>query len=656
MPGFSGQSCKRTKPSGSRLSGGYFSQCSLETMIRKYYLLIFLGLMSLQLKAQAVDVVVYGATPAGIFAAINAARQGHTVALVEEYKYIGGLMTGGLSFTDFRSLEALNGTFDEYRQRALAYYASKYGKQSKQVDECYSGVNAEPRVTLELFRQMLAEQPTIQVLTQHRLVSAKSVKNKQGQASIQSATFRNLTDGSLHTFSGKVFIDATYEGDLAVVAGAEYRIGRESREEFCERFAGHIFSSGGQIMMGSLGTGDKKVQAYNFRIIMTDSATNSRPVEKPATYDRNRYLPIANVFASGKVKKIFTTSPEGILRVQPIANRKADINDIKNAPVRMSSLGKNYDYPDGSPEVRARIFQEHRDHILGMIYFLQNDESIPAAARQEAQVWGLAKDEFTDNDNFPYRLYIREARRIMGDVVFTEHDTYQAPNSIRSVLQPNTIAICDYALNCHGVSAPGPVYADITEGDFNFGPPPFQIPYGVMLPRRFQNLLVPVAISSSHVGFCGIRLEPTWSALGQAAGLAAHLSIQGNKAVTAVDVKTLQALLIKNKAKLIYVSDVGAESPYFEAIQQLGIRGFFHDLYPLETINLVPQKILKLQYRDAALYHAVEPEKKLDQELGEHWIGKLSSLHQAKAQQLLAQKTWTRGQFLSELYRQFLTQ
>lgn len=385
---------------------------------------------------------------------------------------------------------------------------------------------------------------------------------------------------------------------------------------------------------------------------MTDSAANSRKVEKPLNYNREKYLPIASVFKSGKVKKIFTQTPDGILRVQPIANRKADINDIKNAPVRMSSLGENYDYPDGNPETRARIIQEHRAHILGMIYFLQNDESIPLEARQEAQAWGLAKDEFMDNENFPNRLYIREARRIMGKVVFTEKDTYQAPGSIRSVLNPNAVAICNYSLNCHGVSAPGPLYADMTEGDFNFTPQPFQIPYGVMLPQHFENLLVPVAISSSHVGFCGIRLEPTWSALGQAAGLAAHLSLKNGGNVTSVNVPELQSLLLKQKSKLIYISDIEAQSLYFEAAQYFGMKGFFHDLYPLADIQIKPRVIHKLQYSDAMSYHNIEPEKNLDEALAKNWIKKLPTIHQAKATTLYQSQSWKRGEFLKALYQQ----
>ncbi len=615
----------------------------------KKILLIFLFVSVKLFAYPKTDVIIYGATPSGIFAAINAARQGHSVALVEEYKHIGGLMTGGLSFTDFISTAALSGTFNEYRFRALAYYENKYGKNSKQAKDCYFGVNAEPRVTELIFGQMLSELPVIKVYTQHRITKAFVVKNKQGESKIQSATFVNLIDNKPITISGIVFIDATYEGDLAVAAGAEYRIGRESRTEFCERYAGHIFLKGGQFLAGGTGEGDKKVQAYNFRIIMTDSAENRRKVEMPNNYNREKYLPIATVFKSGKVKQIFTQSAEGILRVQPIANRKADINDIKNAPVRMSSLGKNYDYPDGGPEVRTRIIQEHKDHILGMIYFLQNDESVPMEARKEASVWGLAKDEFTDNDNFPNRLYIREARRIMGDVVFTEKDTYQAKGSIRSVLNPNSVAICDYALNCHGVSAPGPVYADMTEGDFNFIPQPFQIPYGVMLPKKMENLLISVAISSSHVGFCGIRLEPTWSALGQAAGLAAHLSIKNSIKVSQVNINDLQLLLLKNKAKIIYVSDVEAEAPYFEAIQYFGAKGFFHDLYPLESVELKARIIHKLQYMGPSDYHEVKPENELDEQLALSWIKKLPNNKQKIAKEKYVSKKWKRGDFLNAL-------
>lgn len=190
----------------------------------------------------------------------------------------------------------------------------------------------------------------------------------------------------------------------------------------------------------------------------------------------------------------------------------------------------------------------------------------------------------------------------------------------------------------------------MTEGDFNHVPHPFQIPYGVMLSEKFDNLLVSVAISSRRVGFCGIRLEPTWAALGQAAGLAASLSLKNGGDVTKVSVPALQALLVKKRAKLIYVSDVEADSPYFEALQYFGTQGFFHDLYPLEQVNLTSLPILKLQYRAAAQYHHLEPEKPLDAHLAQQWYRKLPATQQAKAQHLADSKAWTRGEFLQALY------
>ena len=618
----------------------------------KKILLAFL-LISSQIHAESkinYDVVIYGATPSGIFAAINASRLGNKVALIEEYKHIGGLMTGGLSFSDFISTEALSGTFNEYRFRVLAYYENKYGKNSSQVKDSYFGVNAEPHVTMMIFNQMLAEVPGIKVYTQHRISKTIVTKNKQGKSIIQSASFINLIDKKSLIISSKVYIDATYEGDLAISAGAEYKIGRESRTEYCERYAGHIFSKNGQILPGGTGEGDKKIQAYNFRIIMTDSAEIRKMVEMPKNYIRSKYLPISEVFTKGKIHHVFTNANDGVIRIQPIANRKADMNDIKNAPIRMSSLGKNYEYPDGNAEVREKIITEHKDHILGLIYFLQNDESIPFEIRKESLNWGLAKDEFVDNENFPYRLYIREARRIMGDEVFTEQNTYQAPKSIRSVLNNNSVAICDYAINCHGVAAPGPIYPEMTEGDINFIPQPFQIPYGVMLPKKISNLLVSVAVSSSHVGFCSIRLEPTWSALGQAAGVAAHLSIKNKVNVSDVNISDLQTLLLKNKAKIIYISDIDSDSKYFEASQYFGSKGFFHDLYQLDSVVIKPRIIHKLQYMDAMEYHDVSPQKSLDAKLAECWIKKLPNFYQDKALKLFQSQQWNRGDYLNALY------
>ncbi len=599
------------------------------------------------------DLIIYGATPSGIMAAINAGRMGHTVLLVEEYEHIGGLMTGGLSFTDFISFEVLGGEFQNYTNRVLAYYTEKYGPDSQQVEDCHFGIHAEPHVTLRIFQEMLREFHGIEVIAKHRLNKVILGESNAGKVGISGVRLIDLNGNKTVEYEAKVFIDATYEGDLAAMAGANYFLGRESQSTYHERFAGKIFTRGGVIQSGSTGEGDQRIQGYNFRVIMTDDPDNRVMIAEPEGYDRDIFTPILETLKNKKVAQIFTEDARGILRVQLLPNRKADINDIKNAPVRMALLGGNYDYPEGNTETRNRIIEDHRLHNLSLIYFLQQDREVPDELRKEAQKWGLANDEFTDNDHFPYRLYIREARRIEGEYVFTEQDTYMAPNSVRTTLKSDAIAIGDYALNCHGVSPPGELYEDLTEGDFNHVPPPFQIPYGITVVKGFQNLLVSVAVSSSHVGFSALRLEPTWSAIGQATGLAAHLMLENSLAAADVPVDQLQRLIHEVGGKTVYVSDVDNGHPYFKAIQYLGTKGLFHQMFPLGDVNLRPASNLwNMQYREAYPYHQIDPEKQINDELAKSWIRMLNlDTESSETLALRYSKNITRGEFINYLYQ-----
>ncbi len=597
-------------------------------------LLIF-GLISLSSREGAAqedsprdyDVVVVGATPAGIAAALNAARYDHTVLLAEEYAQVGGLMTSGLSFTDFISYEVLGGTFLDYTQRVEAYYAEKYGTGSEQHLASHGGIHAEPHVTLEIFRQMLGEYDQITTRTNLRLTDVAYRTGADSTKLIRSVSLTDTQTGDTLAVRGRVFVDATYEGDLAARAGADYWVGRESREEYGEFLAGKIFYRYGVILPGSNGTADQKIQAYNFRPIMTDDPANRVLVPKPPGYRREDYVGIAQVLQEGKVSQVFVEKGnDGLFRTQLLPNRKADVNDIKNAPVRMALLGENYTYPEGDTETRRAIVERHRNHLLGMLYFVQNDAAVPEKFRIEARQWGLAKDEFVDTDHFPPRLYIREARRIRGHYVFTQNDIRTIDNTLVVRPKEDAIAIGDYALNCHGV-APATLHPVVADGDFNFIPAPFQIPFGAIVPRGFDNLLVPVAVSASHVGFSGLRLEPTWTALGQAAGIAAHVALQTDTSVLDVAVRSVQNLLHQHGAKTTYISDVSADSKYFKAAQWLGLRGFMHDVYVLDSLEMRGAETYKslrgTQYAAAYPFHALQPERLASPELVEAWAARI---------------------------------
>jgi hypothetical protein len=579
----------------------------------------------------AADVVVYGATPAGIAAAVTTAREGHRTVLVEPTDLVGGLLTGGLSYTDFRSQEAVTGFFREYMDLVLAHYRKTYGDTSPQVRDCYFGAHAEPHVSLAMLQRMLSD-AHVEVRLPRRLLTAE-VANRR----ILSIT---LERGEKLT--ARAFIDATYEGDLAAAAKVPYRLGRESTREYGERFAGVLFFDQGKILPGSTGEADRHEQCANFRLIMTDRPEIRLPVTKPESYRRDEYVPLLAHFTSGRIKEIFTESTAGILRVQRLPNGKADINDIKNAPIRLSLAGENDGWAEGTPAIRRRIYDRHKQYTLGLLYFLQNDAGIPEPVRRKASEWGWARDEFVDNANFPPALYVREARRIDGEYTFTEQDTQPAPRSVRAPLHRDSIAIGDYSLNSHGHQPPGPLFPDLVEGDFGFTTTPFQIPYGVIVPRSLDNLLVPVALSASHVGYSALRLEPTWTALGHAAGFAAHLALSTNGTLRDVKVTDLQSLLHRHSQATTYTSDVSPSSASFAAVQWAGLQGWLDDIVDYSSARFeMPKRRHGLQYTEAFPLHFVDPDKPLDTKLRARW--------QKRAGHDYPQAI-TRGDFLAAAY------
>ena len=295
--------------------------------------------------------------------------------------------------------------------------------------------------------------------------------------------------------------------------------------------------------------------------------------------------------------------------------------------VRLSLPDINNAWPDGDPQTRRAIFAEHVRHNVGMLFFLQNDESVPVPFREEALEWGMCRNEFVDNDHLPEQLYIREARRMVGRYVFTEQDTDCAPGDARAVLQRDAIAMGDYGPNCHGTWHEGTRFGGRHTGEFYKRVAPYQIPYGVMVPNGVENLLVPVACSASHVGFCALRLEPIWSSLGRAAGVAAIAAIDGDCPVSDISVTRMQEKLHASGAATIYVSDLPPDAPDFAAVQWWGTYGGLHGLHP--TSNEPGQRGSNIvgQYYEAFPFHAVELERVLDPERYHHWRELAESLH-----------------------------
>lgn len=598
--------------------------------------ILFLATIGLA-AGQRFDVVVYGSTPAGIASAVVAARQGHRVALIDPTGHVGGLLTGGLSYTDFRTQESVTGFFREYMDRVLAYYQRTYGAASPQVKDCFFGAHAEPHVSSRILREMMAEQRTLKLQTGWRLQSVESDER------IRSATFQ-APDGP-HKVEARFWVDGSYEGDLAAVARVPFRTDRESTQEYGEHFAGVLFFDQGKILPGSTGAADPHIQCYNFRVIMTSRPENMAPVPRPATYRREEFTHLIPYFTSGRITEIYTESHAGIFRLQRLPNDKSDMNDIKQAPIRIALPGENDAWPTGDAAVRQRIHQRHLDYAVGLLYFLQNDDALPPAIRAKAKEWGLAEDEFVASQFLPPALYVREARRIRGTYTFTEHDTQPAPQSVRTAVRADAIAIGDYSLNSHGHQPGGPLYPTLVEGDFAFSTTPFQIPYGAIVPQRVENLLVPVAVSASHVGYSALRLEPTWTALGHAAGLAAALALRADGNAHKVDIRKLQNTLHAQHQATIYTSDIAPGSRYFNAVQWAGLHGFLSDIVEYKTAVLTPlQKRHGLQYSHAFPLHAVEPDKPLDARLRALWKKRVPCGNAPDAS--------TRGEYLEAVYRQ----
>jgi len=469
------------------------------------------------------DVVVYAGTPAGITAAIAAAREGRSVALVELNNRVGGMVSGGLTNTDIGQRWTVGGLAEEFLTRAVNHYKEKYGEDSEQYKACKNGRKYEPSVAEMTFEKMLAEQPGIKVWKRHRYHSLA-----MDGAKITSITAEDPVTKKKVTFEGEVFIDASYTGDVMAGALVPYRVGREARSEYGETLAGVNKGPAGVI-----GTGDHRTQAYNYRVSITGTTANRVLFPKPGNYDPEPWREkFGEKIKSGKIQKFLDLyiSAAG-------ANDKRDSNwnDL---------VGGNEGYAEGDWETRAKIEAKHRDYFLSMLYYLQNDPDLPESFRKDAMNWGLPKDEFQDTGHFPFQLYVRESRRMVGKYVLREQDLTENRQKADGICAGN------YGIDCHGVQFIIQNGKRMIERTKHRSVDPYDIPYSSLVPEEKGNLIVPVCISATHVAYCSLRMEPVYMMIGHAAGKAAHLAIAGKTAVQDIDVPKLREMLLKEGAVL----------------------------------------------------------------------------------------------------------
>ncbi len=546
-------------------------------------------LVPLAAAAQDYDVVVYGGTPGGVASAISAARLGRSVALVEYHKHLGGMTTSGLGKSDIETREAIGGLFVEFTRQVKDYYVEKYGPNSENVKLSRDGYYYEPSVAQRVMDTMVARESGIRVLVYHRIEEAIRSGNR-----LRAIRVRNRDNGQILELRGGVFIDGTYEGDLAAYAGARYRLGRECRAEFNELHAGVVYQDyeTRAFVAGTTGEGDHRIPAYTFRLCLTTDRANSRPLTAPPPgYDRSHYTGYFDDWRSGrfappKVMRdgvgYFAPTFNTIVRAISIAelpNNKTDVNMNPRA-LGFPFSEINYKYPEADWDEREQITEKIRNVTLGLLYFLQHDPEIPLEHRKLANQYHLARDEFPDNGNFPWQLYVREARRLAGLYTLTENDTIVGPELGRTRIHEDSIAAGEFPVDSFPVRRREPGHSVSLEGYIfmlDNLTRPYQIPYRVMVPETVDGLLVPVAASTTHVAFSTVRVEPTWMAMGQAAGAAAHLALAARTEPRSVNPAQLQRLLLTRDQVITYFKDIDRKHPAYAALQYFGARGFFRD-------------------------------------------------------------------------------
>lgn len=507
------------------------------------------------------DIVIYGGTPGGICAAVAAAKNGNSVLLIEQTGHIGGLSTSGINTSEAEHILPCS-----FSGLALEFL-KKLGK--------HYGLNVplhrwEPRVAEEVFSQMLEDAGV--VVRFNEFVT---------DTVVESGTIKSLTLNKVTQVTGQVFIDASYEGDLMARSGVDYTFGREAITTYDEPLAGMRFvedpsevaeyegpptadtpipvspyDETGKLLPGftdineiKVGEADGKVMCYNFRLTMS-RAEDRIPISAPPDYDPKRYVILSRYFKVAPETKLtdlldFYPFPSGHYNnvsdpmKQVVPSDKWELNNRQNAIISLGYFGGQFDYPEADYSRRREIWEDHRNYTMGLLYFLANDATVPPSVRKEMALWGLAADEYTDHENWPYYLYVREARRMRGAYIMTQHDILTNRD------KDDRVMLGSHWIDSHHVQRvavskeeyrnEGRIWTEVKT--------PFAIPYRSLTPKdkECKNLLVPVCVSASHVAFCSIRLESTWMSLGHVAGTAARHALKHNLSVQDIDIIKLQA-------------------------------------------------------------------------------------------------------------------
>ena len=530
------------------------------------------------------DLLVVGGTPGGIACAVRAAREGLSVALVNRHAHLGGILSSGLAVWDTLWEGNRSPIYDEIRHGIVDHYRKTFGPDSQPYLDSLPRTKGhligcfEARVAEKVMTDLVAREKNVTVLLNY----VPAAVDRQGRLlnSVRLESTANLPGLEI---SASTFADCTYEGDLAALAGVPYRVGREARSEFDEPHAGILFMepradaptpeaasveavhgrlklrgfTGWQVPLPqSTGAADDAVQACNYRTTLTTNPASRVPITKPAHYDPY-YFRSLEIFAG----------------IERVPNDKFGWN-------RPQLVGRQTPYVEADWKTRQQILDEHWDVTMGLLYFLQHDATVPGRVREAWLEYGLAADEFVDNGHRPYEMYIREARRITGRAVFTQHDAMLAEGLGRAPVHSDSIAMTEWYIDSHSCT-PARVPRGLEEGKMMLHQETFpgQVAYRCLLPQGVDNLLVPVCVSSTHVGWNVIRLEPVFMQTGEAAGLAAALALRGKMTVAEIEADELVRSLCGLRSMVTFFNDVDvkADDPAIPAVLYFGTQGFFAD-------------------------------------------------------------------------------